>query len=86
MSNAFNKIVESLSKTNIDTVSELIYGEIITINPLSIKINENTILPYNFFIINKLYDIGVYEPLKINDKVVLLSFNGGQLYYIAQKE
>lgn len=54
MNNSFNKIVNSLGRLNVDTVSEILYGKIITLDPLSIKINDRDVLPEKFFVLGQM--------------------------------
>ncbi len=82
MSNAANAIVNALRNAGQtpDANSELLYGTIVSVEPLSIKVDDRETLPADFLFLGEM----VRDRITEGDRVVLLSFNQKQRYYVTE--
>jgi len=78
------KIVSAMQNIGINaasgTVSELLYGTVVQVNPLKIKIDERETLPEQFFFLGQM----VKGRITSGTRVAMLSFNGSQRYYVTE--
>ncbi len=82
MSNAANAIVNALRNAGQtpDANSELLYGTIVSVEPLSIKVDDRETFPADFLFLGEM----VRDRITEGDRVVLLSFNQKQRYYVIE--
>jgi hypothetical protein len=124
MSNPFNRLLDSISQLNVDTVSGLMYGDVVSVSPLAIKLDARNTLRESFLYLGQAcrsykvtmphthaysgttsaadqhshsyggetqdvtqesVEIEIFRPLQVGDKVLLLSFDNGQKYYVAER-
>ena len=100
MTNEARKLIEMIKEIASDTIesnklSDVFYGTVINILPLSIKINEKLTLPESVLVLHssvkeKIIIIGevdytINSGLQINDKVMLLRTQNGQQFIIIDK-
>jgi len=116
---AIKRIYEALKNELDKSGNSLIYGTVVSTNPLSVRIENNITLPASFLVVANhlrerqykyITDAGgnrhiylsdkhlkpehqeyetrlmtFYEGLEDGERVVLLSFNNGQKFYIAER-
>nr|DAK69463.1 MAG TPA: baseplate protein [Caudoviricetes sp.] len=72
------EINERIDNSN---TTELIYGKVVSINPLSIRIDNRFVIPKDFIVLSPLVkDIA----LKENDDLTIITFHKRQLYYVIE--
>lgn len=84
-------------QTNLSSLSDLVYGTVINVSPLTIQINarmiltseflelSNAVKPY-FIDIPTIGKVEVFRALKVGDKVRMLRVQEGQKYYVIERE
>lgn len=84
-------------QTNPSSLSDLVYGTVIKVSPLTIQINarmiltseflelSNAVKPY-FIDIPTIGKVEVFRALKVGDKVRMLRVQEGQKYYVIERE
>jgi hypothetical protein len=85
-------------KTPESRLADIVMGEVLSINPLKIKVNKlelsSTFLLLSPFCYDKVVtyqhdditsDLVIWEGLRVGDKVQMLRVSNGQLYYVMQK-
>ena len=90
----------ALNAVNNECPSDFLYGTVLSINPLRIQINSKLTLESSFLIVPQHltdYEVEmtprngerrtytVHNSLRINDKVILGKFKGGQDYIIIDR-
>lgn len=84
------KLLEVLRKTgkpNVNDLVDLVYGEVVSEDPLQIKVDNRFIVDESFLILSVLCQrVSWWEGLKAGDRVRMLRVNQGQLFYVMEKE
>ncbi|CAI7725037.1 MULTISPECIES: DUF2577 family protein [Bacillus] len=86
------KLSEAIKRLAVDAVDaqspmELILGDVVSVSPLSVRLNENDklIIPEELFIWPTRLDEGEDDELEEGDSVMVLAMTGGQMFYILDK-
>ncbi|MEE3679040.1 DUF2577 family protein [Bacillus safensis] len=81
--------IKRLAVNAVDAQSpmELILGDVVSVSPLSVRLNENDklIIPEELFIWPARLDEGEDDELEEGDSVMVLAMTGGQMFYILDK-
>lgn len=65
----------------------LVYGKVMSINPLQIKVGDKMVLTSDFLILSQLVvKNATWRDLIVGDTVRMLKLNGGQIYYVLERE
>lgn len=75
--------IQQAVKNMIDNMklTDYVYGEVTSISPLKIKIDQKLELPFSVLILTTM----VVNDLEVNDKVILLRVEKGQKYIVLSK-
>lgn len=86
------KLSEAIKRLAVDAVDaqspmELILGDVVSVSPLSVRLNENDklIMPEELLIWPARLDEGEDDALEEGDSVMVLAMTGGQTFYILDK-
>ncbi|MBU8575986.1 DUF2577 family protein [Bacillus pumilus] len=86
------KLSDAIKRLAVDAVDaqspmELILGDVVSVSPLSVRLNENDklIIPEELFIWPTRLDEGEDDELEEGDSVMVLAMTGGQMFYILDK-
>ncbi|MCY7500687.1 DUF2577 family protein [Bacillus pumilus] len=86
------KLSEAIKRLAVNAVdaqspTELILGDVVSVSPLSIRLNENDklIIPEDLLIWPARLDEGEDDELEEGDSVMVLAMSGGQTFYILDK-
>ncbi len=86
------KLSEAIKRLAVDAVDaqspmELILGDVVSVSPLSVRLNENDklIIPEELLIWPARLDEGEDDALEEGDSVMVLAMTGGQTFYILDK-
>lgn len=79
MANGANKIFKIIQNAGTDTVSELLSLTVKSINPIILTDGDKLLLTEDFLYFDSYID---KNKIKVNDKFVATTYNGGQTYYI----
>ncbi|EKF34106.1 DUF2577 family protein [Bacillus xiamenensis] len=86
------KLSEAIKRLAVDAVDaqspmELILGDMVSVSPLSVRLNENDklIIPEELLIWPARLDEGEDDELEEGDSVMVLAMTGGQTFYILDK-
>lgn len=86
------KLSDAIKRLVVDAVDaqspmELILGDVVSVSPLSVRLNENDklIIPEELFILPARLDEGEDDELEEGDSVMVLAMTGGQMFYILDK-
>ncbi|MBW3700553.1 MULTISPECIES: DUF2577 family protein [Bacillus] len=86
------KLSEAIKRLAVDAVDaqspmELILGDVVSVSPLSVRLNENDklIIPEELLIWPARLDEGEDDELEEGDSVMVLAMTGGQTFYILDK-
>jgi len=86
------KLSEAIKRLAVDAVDaqspmELILGDVVSVSPLSVRLNENDklIIPEELLIWPARLDEGEDDELEEGDSVMVLAMTGGQMFYILDK-
>ncbi|WHX46097.1 DUF2577 family protein [Bacillus pumilus] len=81
--------IKRLAVNAVDAQSpmELILGDVVSVSPLSVRLNENDklIIPEELLIWPARLDDGEDDALEEGDSVMVLAMTGGQIFYILDK-
>nr|MDH3176495.1 DUF2577 family protein [Bacillus pumilus] len=81
--------IKRLAVNAVDAQSpmELILGDVVSVSPLSVRLNENDklIIPEELLIWPTRLDDGEDDALEEGDSVMVLAMTGGQIFYILDK-
>ncbi|MBU8697564.1 MULTISPECIES: DUF2577 family protein [Bacillus] len=81
--------IKRLAVNAVDAQSpmELILGDVVSVSPLSVRLNENDklIIPEELLIWPARLDEGEDDELQEGDSVMVLAMTGGQTFYILDK-
>lgn len=81
--------IKRLAVNAVDAQSpmELILGDVVSVSPLSVRLNENDklIIPEELLIWPARLDEGEDDELEEGDSVMVLAMTGGQTFYILDK-
>ncbi|MEH6901439.1 MULTISPECIES: DUF2577 family protein [Bacillus] len=81
--------IKRLAVNAVDAQSpmELILGDVVSVSPLSVRLNENDklIIPEDLLIWPARLDEGEDDELEEGDSVMVLAMTGGQTFYILDK-
>lgn len=81
MGNSANRILKIIQKSGTDTISEKVYLTVQSTTPLVFKLDDKLSITKEFYLLS---DDIVIDRLAIGDKVIALTFNDGQCYFIHQ--
>ncbi|QRF83778.1 DUF2577 family protein [Bacillus altitudinis] len=86
------KLSDAIKRLAVDAVDaqspmELILGDVVSVSPLSVRLNENDklIIPEELLIWPARLDEGEDDALEEGDSVMVLAMTGGQMFYILDK-
>ncbi|XYU18309.1 DUF2577 family protein [Bacillus pumilus] len=86
------KISDAIKRLAVNAVDaqspmELILGDVVSVSPLSVRLNENDklIIPEELLIWPARLDEGEDDELEEGDSVMVLAMTGGQMFYILDK-
>ncbi|WP_458419796.1 DUF2577 family protein [Bacillus pumilus] len=86
------KLSEAIKRLAVNAVDaqspmELILGDVVSVSPLSVRLNENDklIIPEELLIWPARLDEGKDDELEEGDSVMVLAMTGGQIFYILDK-
>lgn len=86
------KLSEAIKRLAVNAVDaqspmELILGDVVSVSPLSVRLNENDklIMPEELLIWPARLDEGEEDTLEEGDSVMVLAMTGGQTFYILDK-
>ncbi|MFP7452716.1 DUF2577 family protein [Bacillus altitudinis] len=81
--------IKQLAVNAVDAQSptELILGDVVSVSPLSVRLNENDklIIPEDLLMWPTRLDDGEDDALEEGDSVMVLAMTGGQIFYILDK-
>lgn len=84
-----SEAIKRLAVNAVDASSpiDLVIGEVTTVSPLNIRLNENSklIIPEELLIWPKRLNRGEDDELKAGDSIMVLAMAGGQSFYIIDK-
>ncbi|MES9786498.1 DUF2577 family protein [Bacillus pumilus] len=86
------KLSEAIKRLSVNAVDaqspmELILGDVVSVSPLNVRLNENDklIMPEELLIWPARLDEGEDDALEEGDSVMVLAMTGGQTFYILDK-
>lgn len=86
------KLSEAIKRLAVNAVDaqspmELILGDVVSVSPLSVRLNENDklIIPEELLIWPARLDEGEDDELEEGDSIMVLTMSGGQTFYILDK-
>lgn len=86
MTSGINKLVNTFASLNKDTVPSISYGTVTSTSPLSITqeiAEERVPITEGFLVLSKTCKAtSAWEALAVGEKVILLSFNGDQKFFV----
>ena len=77
------------AETNESKQADLVFGEVIGTAPLRIRVDTNSKIileRHNIVLSSLVRDTPHGEILKLRDRVIMLRANGGQRYFVMDKE
>ncbi|HFU4567740.1 TPA: DUF2577 family protein [Bacillus cereus] len=84
-----SEAIKRLAANAVDAQSpmELILGDVVSVSPLSVRLNENDklIIPEELLVWPARLDEGEDDALEEGDSVMVLAMTGGQTFYILDK-
>ncbi len=93
--NDFLSVTLGRLKDGIDNGADVIFGTVVSIEPLQIQVSDKLILPQELLILSKrvaeytlIVDgqtVTIDDRLALNDKVVMIKRNGGQSFFVLEK-
>lgn len=86
-----NTLLDIIKKSSLDqikrTVPDLLFGEVTSITPLKIKVDNRFEVTEEFIILSAgVREVSWWAGLRVADKVLMLRLNEGQLFYVLEKE
>lgn len=90
--NKLIRIMQKAGRTPNEEKTDLLFGEVVSIAPLQIKVDNRFIVGSEFLVLSalvkekKVGEMVLWEGLLVGDKVRLLRVNNGQLFYVMEKE
>ncbi|GLF85293.1 phage-like element PBSX protein XkdR [Bacillus safensis] len=86
------KLSEAIKRLAVNAVdaqspTELILGDVVSVSPLSVRLNENDklIIPEDLLMWPTRLDEDEDDALEEGDSVMVLAMTGGQIFYILDK-
>jgi len=88
-------IIQNAGKMSTGETTDLLFGDVTSISPLKIKIDNRFEVDEKFLILSTLVkettisalpDIILWRGLIVGDRVRLLRVNNGQMFYIIERE
>lgn len=88
---------ETLGRLNdgLDNGADVIFGTVVSIEPLQIQVSDKLILPQELLILSKRvteyslivdgHTVIIDGRLALNDRVVMIKRNGGQSFFVLEK-
>ncbi|MCY7570939.1 DUF2577 family protein [Bacillus pumilus] len=84
-----SEAIKQLAVNAVDAQSpmELIIGDVVSVSPLSVRLNENDklIIPEDLLMWPTRLDEDEDDALEEGDSVMVLAMTGGQIFYILDK-
>jgi len=95
--NKLIQTIQNMAKTSNGENINLLFGEVTSISPLRVKIDNRFEIDEQFLILSSLVreaniqipnlgNIVLWRGLEIGDKVRILNLNNGQIFYIMERE
>lgn len=98
--NRLLNVIRQASKNTNGAETDLVYGQVISTNPLQIKVDNRFVVDAEFITLSALCKdktiiikvgaedviIQVWKGLAVNDKVRMLKVHSGQMFYVIEKE
>ncbi len=95
--NKLIQTIQNMAKTSNGENINLLFGEVTSISPLRVKIDNRFEIDEQFLILSSLVreaniqipnlgNIVLWRGLEIGDKVRILNLNNGQIFYIIERE
>lgn len=98
--NRLLKVIGEVAKKGSEHQADLVYGEVINLNPLQIKVDNRFIIGSEFITLSALCRdhtiivniagedsiIEIWKGLRLHDKVRMLRVHEGQMFYVIEKE
>lgn len=95
--NKLIQTIQSMAKTPIGETTDLLFGEVTSVSPLKIRVDNRFEVDEQFLILSALVKetiihiptaetVTLWRGLIVGDKVRLLRVNNGQLFYIIERE
>jgi hypothetical protein len=88
-------IIQNAGKMSTGETTDLLFGDVTSISPLKIKIDNRFEVDEKFLILSTLVkettisalpDIILWRGLRVGDKVRVLRVNKGQMFYVMERE
>jgi len=88
-------IIQNAGKMSTGETTDLLFGDVTSISPLKIKIDNRFEVDEKFLILSALVkettisalpDIILWRGLRVGDKVRVLRVNKGQMFYVMERE
>lgn len=85
--NKLIRTIQNMAKPPVGETTDLLFGEVTSISPLKIRIDNRFEVDEQFLILSALVkETVIWRGLIVGDKVRLLRLNNGQMYYIIERE
>lgn len=85
--NKLIQTIQSMAKPPIGETTDLLFGEVTSVSPLKIQVDNRFEVDEQFLILSALVkETVIWRGLIVGDKVRLLRVNNGQMYYIIERE
>ena len=85
--NKLIQTIQSMAKPPIGETTDLLFGEVTSVSPLKIRVDNRFEVDEQFLILSALVkETRLWRGLIIGDKVRLLRVNNGQMFYIIERE
>lgn len=81
------KLMQDISKPTQSELTDLVYGEVLEINPLVIKVDNRFTVTEGYLILSPLcQEVSWWRGLIVGDIVRMLRLSQGQLFYVMERE
>ena len=85
--NKLIQTIQNMAKPSVGETTDLLFGEVMSISPLKIRVDNRFEVDEQFLILSALVkETAIWRGLIVGDKVRLLRVNNGQMYYIIERE
>lgn len=90
--NKLIQTIQSMAKPPIGETTDLLFGEVTSVSPLKIRVDNRFEVDEQFLILSALvketiiHSITLWRGLIVGDKVRLLRVANGQMFYIIERE
>lgn len=84
--NKLIKTIQSMAKPPVGETTDLLFGEVMSVSPLKIRVDNRFEVDEQFLILSALVkETPFWRGLIIGDKVRLLRVSNGQMFYIIER-